>query len=409
MNKERKKKWILPLVGGVIAVLVIAVVVVLTQRDEAYRVVKVENYEGSVALERDATEEEIFEGMNLKSQDTITTGDESLVELLADSDKHILAQENTCFSIEATGNEEEGKITINLEYGISLYELESKLPDGSEFEVQTPNAALSVRGTTFGVSYDTSKDETTVVVMEGVVEVTTATETKELVAGDVVTITGDTGVIVEENVSDAEDTSESNEEVSNTEDKNNSVINEILADGISEEEFPEVLKGNTNLVQLQFVLETMQYCMIKDDDNYLDYALNRIYLGQTDNDAYTPIAETSAGCTFDITALNNMFSVMTDEEISADNIPSMCTINGNELSYPVCDITGSGGISVTIENYYVDENNEILVEYSYRMTYGSDGMSGVKGESIAHLLPDEGGRYVISSIEETVCEEFNYN
>uniref|UniRef100_UPI0040559D3F FecR family protein n=1 Tax=Acetatifactor sp. TaxID=1872090 RepID=UPI0040559D3F len=548
-----KKKRILPLIIGVVALLtiLIAVIVVFAKKNEEYRVLKVENYEGMVTLERDDKQEDIFEGMNLKSQDTVTTGSASLIEILADSDKHILAEENTCFSIESTGDEEKGKIAITLEYGTSLYTIENKLNEDSSFEVTTPNATLSVRGTTFEVSYDKDKIETTLVVLEGIVEVVTDTETKDVEAGNAVTITGDTGEIVDtldnglpqytdkvlfyvsgwesnestrvgikewegwEYVLASADTKEGfakdgiqisyfrsdssgatalNHYVTMSEYRTNSdgekitvvanqfdyidgtseffykfykkigdkqylginiksedggvslsnvnidefiditrdcyyvlegdvsennanesianestgILNEILADGISEEEFPEVLKGNTNLTQLQFLLEVMQKCKVNGNENYLSTALSSIYYNQKNSDAYTPIAETNAGCTYDVTALNNMFSVMTDEQISASNIPMTSTINGNELTYQACTVSSGGKIAVTIDNYYVVENAEILVEYSYRMTYGSDGMSGVDGTSIAHLMPDEDGKYKITAIENVTFEEFEY-
>lgn len=44
-------------------------------------------------------------------------------------------------------------LKIELKYGTSLIEIENKLEDGSTFEVETPNASLSVRGTTFEARY----------------------------------------------------------------------------------------------------------------------------------------------------------------------------------------------------------------------------------------------------------------
>lgn len=83
--------------------------------------------------------------------------------------------------------------------------------------------------------------------------------------------------------------------------------------------------------------------------------------------------------------LNNMMALMQVENLSADKIPSVCTISGNEVIFKVCDITSPGWIDLTIDNYYMGENNEILVEYTYENTFGSDGMRGVNGKSIAHL------------------------
>lgn len=174
MNQGKKKKWILLLVGGVIAIIVIAVVV-FGKKNETYRLIKVESFEGNVSLQRDAIEEKIFEGIHLKSGDVVNTGEKSNTLLLADDDKHILAEENTCFSIEAVGNKEKGGITINLEYGSALITIDKKLNSESSFELNTPNATLSVRGTIFRVTYDKSMMYTIVEILEGTVEITSET------------------------------------------------------------------------------------------------------------------------------------------------------------------------------------------------------------------------------------------
>lgn len=176
-----KKKWIKWIVVlAVIAILAVVAVIVL---GKGYRVIKVEDFDGEVSLERGSDEKDIFEGMKLKSEDTLTTEEDGLLELLVDSDKHILAKENTCFTIQSTGNKKKGKLTIELEYGTSLVEIENKLPDGYDVEVETPNASLSVRGTTFEVSYDEKTNTTVVEVTEGKVKVESANESIVVEAG----------------------------------------------------------------------------------------------------------------------------------------------------------------------------------------------------------------------------------
>lgn len=173
---RKKKKTILLLAVCVIALLVVTGVVVLGQRKEKYRLIKVDSYEGVVTLHRDSTEEKIFEGMHLKSGDVLNTAEGSHMLLLADDDKHLMAEENTGFSIVAVGNKGKGGITINLEYGSTLISIDNKLNEGSSFEVNTPNATLSVRGTVFRVSYDTVRMYTIVEILEGTVEITSETD-----------------------------------------------------------------------------------------------------------------------------------------------------------------------------------------------------------------------------------------
>ena len=210
MKKNDKKKkgivgWIVLGVCSVVLIVVIVVVVInlMSRKNEEYRVIKIAEHQGEIILERD--DEEInfgdknsIRGMNLKSEDTMTTQEDASIVLLVDSDKHIYADENTCFSIVATGDEENGKIKINLESGTALCELENKLPAEASFELETPNATAAVRGTTFGVYYNAETNETKVEVLKGSVEVKTPTATQMVEVGEAFIITGDEGVIEQE-------------------------------------------------------------------------------------------------------------------------------------------------------------------------------------------------------------------
>ena len=89
--------------------------------------------------------------MTLISDDKVEVNENSFLELLCDSDKHICAEENTGFVIDSDGNEKDGYITIELLYGKALFTIDNKLPKDSSFDVKTPNATLSVRGTEFSV------------------------------------------------------------------------------------------------------------------------------------------------------------------------------------------------------------------------------------------------------------------
>ncbi len=167
-----KKKGYKILIISLVAVLVIAAVVgVVAFINSGHRVIKIEDYKGDVELERDGDEVDIFEGIKLRSEDEITTGERSEAELLCDDDKHILARENTCFTIISKGNKKEGKLEIELLYGATLIDIEEKLPDDYDFEVSTPNASLSVRGTTFEVEYNPELNKTIVNVTDGKVKV----------------------------------------------------------------------------------------------------------------------------------------------------------------------------------------------------------------------------------------------
>ena len=111
-----------------------------------------------------------FDGMQLISQDNVQVGQESFLELLADSDKHIAAEENTGFVLKSSGTSDSGNITIELLYGKALFTIDNKLNENSSFKVTTPNAVMSVRGTRFSVWYDVTTGQTVIEVFEGIVE-----------------------------------------------------------------------------------------------------------------------------------------------------------------------------------------------------------------------------------------------
>ncbi len=182
------KKFIIPAVAvaSVAVVAVVAVVIAVFTgggKEDVYRLIKVNSFEGTVTVQREE-KMDAFEGLQLVSEDLVEVGNQSLLELLADSDKHIVAEADTSFRLHSTGTETSGNITIDLLYGKSLFTIENKLSEESFFSVKTPNATLSVRGTTFEVSYDPQTETTVVKVTEGIVAVVSDVLTDDLTAGE---------------------------------------------------------------------------------------------------------------------------------------------------------------------------------------------------------------------------------
>lgn len=188
------KKIIIPVVVIVLALAAVVTAVLLRSKDE-YRLIKVNSFEGTVTVEREDDDElDVFDGMKLIPKDTVKVMDNSFLELLADSDKHICAEENTSFELNSGGTEEDGYITIKLLYGKSLFTIDNKLDENSSFKVKTPNATMSVRGTSFSVEYNKETGETTVEVFEGKVWTSYNGKEEILEKGDVVHITSENSV-----------------------------------------------------------------------------------------------------------------------------------------------------------------------------------------------------------------------
>ncbi|MBQ8955447.1 MAG: hypothetical protein IJ075_00580, partial [Lachnospiraceae bacterium] len=110
---------------------IILIVVLIAKRGGRYRVIKVEDFNGSVNIERDGSDIDVFSGLQLVSEDIVSTGDNSWLGMLIDSDKHIGADANTTFTITASGSDKKGSVTIDLISGSALFTIEQKLNEDS--------------------------------------------------------------------------------------------------------------------------------------------------------------------------------------------------------------------------------------------------------------------------------------
>lgn len=182
-----KKKKLIIIIIALLALIVTGVAAFLILNNAHKRIVIDECY-GEVLVERRNHTLDAMEDMNLLSNDVVKIKDDSSLILLIDSDKHVLAKEGTVFEIVSKGSEKSGRININLKEGDALVTIDNKLFEKSSFEVNTPNATLSVRGTTFEASYDKDSDTSRVYVEEGVVNVKTDGDEMDVGAGQSVIV-----------------------------------------------------------------------------------------------------------------------------------------------------------------------------------------------------------------------------
>ena len=202
-------KIIIPVIFAAVLIIgaVIAVIALSSASKDSYRVIKVNSFEGKVTVQRsDKGVIDAFGGMQLISQDNVQVGQESFLELLADSDKHIAAEENTGFVLKSSGTSDSGNITIELLYGKALFTIDNKLNENSSFKVTTPNAVMSVRGTRFSVWYDVTTGQTVIEVFEGTVEAEYSGKTELIEQGG--------QLIIDNSASDIPTSSVNSEEIS---------------------------------------------------------------------------------------------------------------------------------------------------------------------------------------------------
>lgn len=186
--KKKGKTGFIIAIAAIVVVIIGAVVFALSMLG-GYRVIKIDDVKGDVSIKRDSDDVDAEEGIRLVDKDKVSTEEDSYLELLADGDKHIIAEENTKFELRSTGNKKEGKIKIEVAYGEMSFAIDNELPAGSKFEVNTPNASLSVRGTEFEVAYDKETGVTNVSVTKG--KVWTSNDVYEIVLekGESATVT----------------------------------------------------------------------------------------------------------------------------------------------------------------------------------------------------------------------------
>ncbi|MGN1102684.1 MAG: FecR domain-containing protein, partial [Huintestinicola sp.] len=151
------------IIGAAAAVVVAAAVItvmLLSGKNEAYRVIKIFDVSGKADVERSAVVLDAYKGMNLESGDVLSVREDSTARISLDGDKFILLDRNTVLEMKAEGTASDSRTTINLVSGTILNELTQPLSANSVYEVNTPKATMAVRGTEFTVSVTPLEDGT---------------------------------------------------------------------------------------------------------------------------------------------------------------------------------------------------------------------------------------------------------
>ncbi len=149
---DNKKK--LPVI--VIAVLAVAAIVAglllwKNGKQKGYRLLKIIEAEGTASVVREALGEITpYVNMVLESGDHVSL-DKGKLSIQADEDKLIYLQEETEIVLTAEGDGADSRTNIELLKGAITNDIRNPLSKASAYEVNTPNATMSVRGTVFYV------------------------------------------------------------------------------------------------------------------------------------------------------------------------------------------------------------------------------------------------------------------
>ncbi len=139
---------------GAAAVVTGAVIAVnrLSGNGDSYRSILVYEVEGTAQINRpSAGVMNAVENLYLESGDGLSVSADSFMRLRLDDDKYVMVEEDSAFSVEATGTKADSKTRINLIRGAIVNEIQNPLSAGSVYQVTTPNSIMAVRGTIFRV------------------------------------------------------------------------------------------------------------------------------------------------------------------------------------------------------------------------------------------------------------------
>lgn len=135
-----------------VAAVIVVIAVFAGKTGESYRSIKIVEMSGEVTIGREGIGNlDAAVNMNLISGDSVHTGQGAYVVLMLDTDKYVMLGEFGSMEVVAEGDETRGKTSILLEQGSVLSEIQNPLGQGSSYDVVTPNATMSVRGTVFEI------------------------------------------------------------------------------------------------------------------------------------------------------------------------------------------------------------------------------------------------------------------
>ncbi len=149
---KNQKTGIMAAAALAVAAVIVATVLLAGKSGETYRSIKVVETGGEVTVDREGIGDlAAADNMNLVSGDSVHTGTDAYIVLMLDTDKYVMLGESGSMQVIAEGDEKSGRTSILLEQGSVLSEIQNPLGQGSTYEVVTPNATMSVRGTVFEI------------------------------------------------------------------------------------------------------------------------------------------------------------------------------------------------------------------------------------------------------------------
>ncbi len=152
-----KKRILIPICAIVLlAVAGVVVFLVLTSGSEkSYFNILMMETEGSVKVKRDGDSMKASEGMKMRDKDRLVVASDGFARVNCDRKTYAHFEHDTEATFKATSNK---KLTINLEKGEMVVEVQKKLKSDESLSIKTSNSTMAIRGTVVAIRVDILED-----------------------------------------------------------------------------------------------------------------------------------------------------------------------------------------------------------------------------------------------------------
>ncbi len=139
---------------SILMILAIAILLSLYFGGEVSRDLVISDIQGSALITRENRIVTATKNAHLKSGDIIETDKNSSVRISFDDSKYILVEPESSVYIYFTEIASKGDVSVNLNKGAVVCQINDKLKKNSTFKVKTPNSSINVTGTVFRTEFD---------------------------------------------------------------------------------------------------------------------------------------------------------------------------------------------------------------------------------------------------------------
>ena len=151
-----KKKILIPIFAVILlAVAGLVTWLILRSSGKSYFNILVMETEGSVKVKRDGDSMKATKGMKMRDKDRLVVASDGFARVNCDRKTYAHFEHDTEVTFKAASNK---KLTINLEKGEMVVEVQKKLGSGESLSIKTSNSTMAIRGTVVAIRVDILED-----------------------------------------------------------------------------------------------------------------------------------------------------------------------------------------------------------------------------------------------------------